>query len=188
VAAIVLGLALLCLARDVRAWHDTVASGDARLASEPSLARWSPQAWVPFDLAATTLAVAGAVREREAIRAFEFWRAAPRGFDNGAGRTRLRAQAELALSDVAADESPRRASHAGTLLAVLLAGHDEDAARKALDTAVRADPANEAAKYDLELMLRRARALGTRDGQGNGSGTRGPRADGAGAGAPGSGY
>jgi hypothetical protein len=188
VAAIVLGLALLCVARDVRAWHDALRSGDARLADAPSLAHWAPGTWAPFDPAARLLAVEGPVREREATRAFELWRAAPRGYDNGAHRARLRAQAERALADVAADDSPRRASHAGTLLGVLLASEDEDAARSTLQAAVRADPTNDDAKYDLELVLRRALATGTREGAGNGSGTRGDTSEGAGAAAAGSGY
>jgi hypothetical protein len=174
--------------RDVRTWHETLGSGDARLADEPSLAQWAPGTWAPFDPAARLLAVAGPVREREAIRAFELWRTAPRGYDNGARRARLRAQAERALADVAADESPRRASHAGTLLGVLLASEDEDAARSTLEAAVRVDPANDDAKYDLELLIRRALDKGAREGAGNSSGTRGDRAEGAGAAAPGSGY
>jgi hypothetical protein len=188
VAAIVLGLALLCVGRDVRAWHHALESGDARLADEPPLARWAPGTWAPFELGAKALAAGGPVREREAVRAFELWRTAPRGYDNGDRRARLRAQAERALAEVAADDAPRRASHAGTLLGVLLAGEDEDAARSTLEAAVRADPANDDAKYDLELVLRRAVGTGTREGAGNGSGTRGDRAEGAGAAAPGSGY
>jgi hypothetical protein len=174
--------------RDVRAWGDALRSSDARLADEPSLAQWAPGTWAPFDPAARLLAVEGPVREREAVRAFELWRTAPRGYDNGARRARLRAQAERALADVAADHSPRRASHAGTLLGVLLASEDEDGARSTLEAAVRADPSNDDAKYDLELLIRRAFGKATREGAGNSSGTRGDRAEGAGAAAPGSGY
>jgi hypothetical protein len=194
VASVALGALLLCLAHDVRAWHDALGAGDARLVESPAAARWAPRTWLPFDPAARLLAIDRPVREREATRAFELWDAAPRGFDNGANRARLRAQAELALTEVVGDDAGRPASRAGTLLGIVIATGgtatpvDDGAAARIFDSAVRADSSNDAAKYDLELLLRRAQARGVRDGEGNGSGTRSSSAEGAGAGMPGSGY
>jgi hypothetical protein len=188
IAAIALGLVLLGVAHDVRAWQRTLASGDARLAKQASRARWTPETWLPFDPAGSILGVSEPVRELEAGRAFEIWRRAPLGFDNGARRKRLHAQAELALSDVVAGGSPQAASRAGTLLGIVLASDDEQSASAAFDAAIRADPSNDDAKYDLELVVRRARAHGTREGLGNGSGVRGKTAEGAGAGTAGAGY
>ena len=94
--------------------HVATGAGQTPEWTAASLAQWTPGTWTPFDPAARLLAVEGPVREREAVRAFELWRTAPRGYDNGARRARLRAHAERALADVAANHSPRRASHAGT--------------------------------------------------------------------------
>jgi hypothetical protein len=64
----------------------------------------------------------------------------------------------------------------------------DDRAREAFEAAVRRDPANLDAKYNLELLLRRTRATATREGPGNGSGALGQGRRGAGSGTPGRGY
>jgi hypothetical protein len=96
---------------------------------------------------------------------------------------------------VAASGPPAHASQAQTLLGVLAASGGrvagqtpEERSRAAFEAAVRTDPANAVAKYDLELLVRRMEARGEREepGAGSGPGARGRR--GAGAGTPGKGY
>ena len=64
----------------------------------------------------------------------------------------------------------------------------DELSRDLFETAVRLDNANVAAKFDLELAVRRLRAVGARTGPGQGSGPRGGGRRGAGAGLPGRGY
>jgi len=64
----------------------------------------------------------------------------------------------------------------------------DDRARSAFEAAILRDPRNAAAKYNLELLLRRTRATATRQGPGNGSGALGQGRRGAGSGTPGRGY
>ena len=64
----------------------------------------------------------------------------------------------------------------------------DELSRDLFETAVRLDNGNVAAKFDLELAVRRLRAVGARTGAGQGSGPRGGGRRGAGAGLPGRGY
>ena len=141
----------------------------------------------------------GAARDRALPRERERCRSA----STTRSRSRSRAAArEQALAAVARDSAGARASQAETLLGVLVftdvppssdpfqetAGMDPDQAQASLadfDDAVRADPENATAKYDLELALRALRAQGVRVGPGQqtGAGSSGRR--GAGGGVPG---
>ena len=162
---LVLALALLALAalalvaaHDVRAWRSAFERGDARLDTHPATATWRASTILPGDP--------------------------------------VRSIAEIALSDVAARGAAAPASQAGNLLGVLVirAGTiigrvtPDDRARAAWEAAIRRDPSNTDAKYNLELLLRRTRATSTRQGPGNGSGALGHGRRGAGSGTPGRGY
>jgi hypothetical protein len=133
---------------------------------------------------------------RRAVRAFLVAEATPRGFDNGVNRTRVRSGAEIVLSDLAAQGPAANASQAGDLLGVLTAKAGrvtggvtaDDRARAAFEAAIRRDPSNVDAKYNLELLLRRTKATTTRQGPGSGSGALGHGRRGAGSGTPGRGY
>ena len=61
-------------------------------------------------------------------------------------------------------------------------------AASAFAAAVRLDPENEAAKFNLELVLRLFQAHGVRPGSSPTAGGQGPGRRGAGAGLPGKGY
>ena len=82
------------------------------------------------------------------------------------------------------------------LLGILAATDDSEAdasvadkrAAETFEAAIRADPTNEDAKYNLELVLRRIKVVGSREGAGGSSGDFGDSLPGAGAGLPGSGY
>ena len=133
---------------------------------------------------------------RAAVAAYEVAAAAGRGFDNGQTRAGLRSRGEALLTEVAVGEDREAAAQADVLLGVLAAGGGRSAAgetpdevsRGFFETAVRLDNGNVAAKFDLELVVRRLRAVGARTGAGQGSGPRGGGRRGAGAGLPGRGY
>ena len=135
-------------------------------------------------------------RLRAAVAAYNTAAGAGRSFDNGVTRARLRSRAEALLTDVAIGEDREAAAHADVLLGVLAASGGRSAAgetpdelsRNFFETAVRLDNGNVAAKFDLELAVRRLRAVGARTGAGQGSGPRGGGRRGAGAGLPGRGY
>ena len=196
VGALVLGVAALTLAHDLRAWQGGVDRGDSRFAAQPDVARWEAGTWLPGDPARTMLSLDDDLAVRNGEKAFAVAFAAPPGYDDGRQKSRLRGLAELALSDALATGSPAQASRAGNLVGILAATEDSgsDASvsdRRAAETfeaAIRADPGNEDAKYNLELILRRIKVVGSREGAGGSSGDFGQSLTGAGAGLPGSGY
>jgi hypothetical protein len=135
---------------------------------------------------------------RAAVAAFDDAARADRArdFDNGVTRANLRSRAQALLTDVAIGDDRKAAAQADVLLGVLAARSVRSAAgltpdelsRDLFETAVVLDPDNSAAKFDLELVIRRMQAVGTRTGTGQGSGPRGGGRRGAGAGQPGRGY
>lgn len=191
-AAALLAVVFGLVARDLLAWDDALAQGDRAYAKTPRTARWTADTWVAGDPAGALLEVDPALELRRAVRAFVESVDVPRGIDNGQRRARARAVAEAALADVAASGDARAASQAANLAGVLaeteLVGSTTDRGRASFEAAVRADPTNAAAAYNLELLLRRSRVVGTREGPGSGSGTRGSAERGAGSGLPGEGY
>ncbi|MEA2689717.1 MAG: hypothetical protein QOD51_2324, partial [Candidatus Eremiobacteraeota bacterium] len=170
--------------------------GDARLTSGPASAQWRASTLLPGDPTRSLLALNDDLALRRAVRAFLVAEATPRGFDNGVNQTSVRSRAEILLSDLAAQGSAPNASQAGDLLGVLVAKAGrvtggvtaDDRARAAFEAAVRRDPSNVDAKYNLELLLRRTKATTTRQGPGSGSGALAHGRRGAGAGTPGRGY
>ena len=184
IAAVVLGLAALAAAHDVGVWKEAVGGG--RVGST----------WLPGDPAGRVLALEDDLALRRGERAFATAMRVPRGFESGLERARRRAVAESSLSRAIDLGSSRQASRAGNLLGILAAtasdvadsGEGERRATQTFDAAIRADPENVYPKYNLELLFRRIVVVGTREGVGFGSGTRGGSLAGAGAGAPGSGY
>jgi hypothetical protein len=135
-------------------------------------------------------------RLRAAVAAYDVAARAGRGFDNGVTRAGLRSRAQALLTEVAIGKDREAAAQADVLLGVLAASGGRSAAgetpdelsRNLFETAVRLDNSNVAAKFDLELVVRRLRAVGARTGAGQGSGPRGGGRRGAGAGLPGRGY
>jgi hypothetical protein len=177
-------------AHDTHAWERGLADGDAAYATQPVAARWRAGTWLAGDPAGDVLQTADDIALRRAVQAFVVAADVGRGFDNGERRSRLRARADVALSGVVATGSPTAASQAANLAGVLAetAGSGGERGRASFEAAVRADPANTDAAFNLELLLRRARATGVREGPGTGTGTRGSAERGAGSGTPGQGY
>jgi hypothetical protein len=192
-----LGLACAVLAADVRSWKTSLPGGDAIYASSPSKTWWTPHTRLG-GLSADLLGVNDDVAARRALQRY----AAAANLslrlrlDNALAVQSVRAQAQDALTRVAASSDGAHAGQALTLLGVLTFGgtatgaqQDQvDAAASDFADAIRADPSNSTAKFDLELLLRQSIAHGTRTGQvlGGGFGRGGRR--GAGGGSPGRGY
>jgi hypothetical protein len=194
--ALLVAVAALALAHDLRSWQGGVERGDARFAAQPDAARWEARTWLPGDPALAALSISDDLAVRRGEKAFVVAMAAPQGYDDGRKKAQIRGLAELALSDALANGSPAQASRAGNLLGILAATDDSESdasvgdrrAAETFEAAIRADPTNENAKYNLELVLRRIKVVGSREGAGGSSGDFGPSLAGAGAGLPGSGY
>jgi hypothetical protein len=207
VAALVLlalaGAAAL-LAADVRGWQRTIRSDDALLATSPRTASWEPPTHLS-SVAEYLLGVRDDVKLRRAIALFRANVGLRPRLDNAQQVAIGRGRAEQALAAVAREYPGTRASQAETLLGVLVfndigpsadpfqetTGIDPDQTQASLtdfEDAVRADPENSLAKYDLELALRILLAQGIRVGAGQqtGAGSTGRR--GAGGGVAGGGY
>ena len=201
---LVLAVAATLLASDVRSWQRTLRSDDALLPSAPRLAAWQPRTHLS-SLGEHILGTRDDVQARRAIALFLQNRDVPVRLDNAQQVAIARGRAEQALAAVARTSGAARASQAETLLGVLVftdvgpsndpfeetTGTDPDQAQASLadfEDAVRADPNNAIAKYDLELALRVLLVQGIRVGAGQqtGAGSTGQR--GAGGGVPGSGY
>jgi hypothetical protein len=201
---LVLAVVVALLASDVRAWQTTFRNDDALLAAAPGAATWRPSTHLG-PLAENLLGVGDDVRARRAIDEYVRVVHVPVRLDNAQQVALARGRAQQDLAAVARTGDGPRASQAETLIGVLVFGDiapsldpfeqnnsfDPDQAQASVpdfQDAVRADPANTAAKYDLELALRSLLAAGVRVGAGQqtGAGSTGRR--GAGAGIPGSGY
>jgi hypothetical protein len=196
VGALVLGAAVLALAHDIRSWQGSMGRGDASFAAQPGAARWDARTWLPGDPALPLLSLRDDLAVRSGEKAFAVALATPTGYDDGRQKSQARGLAELALSDALATGTPAQASRVGNLLGILAAtdesgpdaGVSDRRAAETFEAAIRADPGNEDAKYNLELILRRMKVVGSREGAGGSSGDFGDSLPGAGAGLPGSGY
>lgn len=197
-AVLAAGAAVLALlAADVLHARGAFRGGEAASASSPLDATWTHDG-VFGGLGRSLLGIDDDIRYRQALQAYAAIAENSQSFDNGAARNRSRGPAETALAEIERrDPDPRRAARAAVLLGVL--AYSDPAARgggpgptdRALAefiAAIRLDPANAAAKADLELLLRALQAHGERTGRNPGG--FGPSASrkGAGAGTPGRGY
>jgi hypothetical protein len=196
-AAVFVALAVLAalLAGDVRAWRSSIAAGDAAYAVTPSRASWAADA--RFGTASEALlGVRDDVQLRDALQQYVDASKLHLRLDNALTVESARARAQDALEQVSHAHDPVRVSQVLTLLGILAyrasasggAQSQVDAAISDFTDAVRANPANMEAAYDLELLLRLTASRGSRvePGQGGGFGRTGRR--GAGGGQPGSGY
>jgi hypothetical protein len=183
------------LAADVRAWPSALASGDSVYAATPGRASWTPSTRLG-GLAADLLGARDDVAQRRALQFYTLASALPQRLDNALQVQTARAQAQDALATAARDTNPQRAAQARTLLGIVTFGSSSsggssnqvDAADADFTDAIRADPDDDFAKFDLELLLRLTAAHGTRIGPGQGNGVGPTGRHGAGGGVPGSGY
>jgi hypothetical protein len=193
--AVALAVLAALAASDVRAWRSALVDGDAVYVASPSRADWTPNARLG-GLSEALLGVRDDVQLRKALQLYVDAAKLHLRLDNALGVESARARAQDALEQVSRVDDPRRKSRVLTLLGILAfravaaggAQSQIDAAVSDFTDAVRADPADEPAAYDLELLLRLLVAHGSRvqSGQGGGFGRTGRR--GGGGGQPGSGY
>jgi hypothetical protein len=195
VAFVALAVLVALLAGDVRAWRSSLAAGDAAYAATPSRASWTPDTRLG-GVAEGLLDVRDDVQLRDALQRYIDASKLHLRLDNALSVESARARAQDALEQISHANDLRRVSQVLPLLGILAyrasasggAQSQVDAAISNFTDAVRADPANMEAAFDLELLLRLTAARGSRvePGQGGGFGRTGRR--GAGSGQPGSGY
>lgn len=180
---------------DVRGWRSALAGGDAVYLVSPARATWTPNTRVG-GVAETLLGVHTDVELRQALQLYIDTAKLHLRLDNAVDVATARAGAQDALEQLSRSSGSRTRSQVLTLLGILAYGataaggsqSQVDAAISDFTDAVRADPADEQAAYDLELLLRLTAARGSRvePGQRGGFGRTGHR--GAGGGQAGSGY
>lgn len=190
-----LAVAAALLAADVRAWPVALGRGDAAYAIDPERAQWTPATHLG-DLAETLLGTAREVAAREALQRYRHVAGLKEQLADALQVQTRRVAAIDALDGTARSADPRLAAQARTLLGILAFGEaaegggvsQTDAAIADFTDAVRVDPGDTAAKFDLELLLRLTAAHGHRRGTGlsNAFGRTGNA--GAAGGVPGSGY
>jgi hypothetical protein len=194
-ALAVLAVLAALAASDVRAWRSALVAGDAVYVASPSRAVWTPHTRLG-GVSDALLNLHDDVQLRKALQLYVDAAKLHLRLDNAVGVEGARARAQDALEQVSRVDDPRRKSQVLTLLGILAfravaaggAQSQIDAAVSDFTDAVRADPADEPAAYDLELLLRLLVAHGSRvqSGQGGGFGRTGRR--GGGGGQPGNGY
>ncbi len=166
-AAIVAAL----LAADVRAWPVALENGDASYAIAPGRARWVPVTNLG-DLSNKLLGTAGDVAARLALQAYRQAADVPEPAVNLFQVPTQRLAAINALSGPANSADPQVAAQARTLLGILTFAEatagggvsTTDTAIADFADAVRVEPGDTAAKFDLELLLRLTAATGQRSG------------------------
>ena len=183
------------LAADVRSWPVALERGDSVYAIAPQRAQWTPATSLG-DVAQTLLGTAGDVRARLALADYRRVAGLQQQLNDALTIQTQRAAAINALSGPASSPDPQVAAQARTLIGIL--AFDEasqgggvsqtDTAIADFSDAIRVDPGDTAAKFDLELLLRLGGANGHKHGTGlaNGFGRTGHV--GASGGVPGSGY
>jgi hypothetical protein len=194
-ALLALAAFLTLLAADVRSWHAALATGDATFAVTPREADWSPSTHLPSGLSSALLGVGDDVADRRALQLFRGSLGVQAQLDNVVQVTTGQAGTEAALERAASSGDAVWDSQAQTLLGVLVLGNvsqggtanQADQAVSDFQSAVRLDPDNDSAKFDLELLFRVLAPHGVRLGSQPGTGV-GPGHHGAGGGIPGQGY
>lgn len=159
--------ALLVLARDVRAWEMRLEQDDVAFRYSPGRsALWQPEERFPGSTARRFLQLDDDLAFRNALRLFRLGRPRQLAYDNPS-LTAVRGEAQVELMELGRDDpDAARRSQASNLVGVLSLGVEgrESASARAtflesgigsFQTAVQLDDANERAKYNLELALRR---------------------------------
>jgi hypothetical protein len=197
VALLAVAAILACLAADVLGWRNAIRNGDREFTRNAAGATWAAKAVLPGDPAHDLLGLGLPLRFRSAERAFATVQAAGQGYDNGLSETRSRGELEAELAQLAQSRNHAIASAADNLLGILAFADTAQTGPSApapvdqsvadFQAAIRLDPTNVDATFNLELLLRHLVAKGVRQGPSNGAGaTHGHH--GAGGGLPGRGY
>lgn len=186
------------LAADLLGWHDALRAGDSEFVRQPASARWSASSVLPFDPALRILDLHAQLAFRRAARSFVSVEAAGNGIDNGYSESQTRGALEGVLANLAQGPDRRLDSAAENLLGILAFKDSQQRGPSApapvdvsvadFESAVQLDPANQDAKFNLELLLRELLARGVRPGSNGSSSGPAKGHQGAGGGLPGRGY
>jgi hypothetical protein len=198
VALLAAAAALACLASDLLGWRNAMRTGDREFARSAASATWRAGTVLPWDPARTVLGLNTPLRLRADEQRFAAVQAAGSGYDNGLSETRNRGVLEAELAGLARSRDHAVASAADNLLGILAFADSTqtgpaspapvDQSVADFQAAVRLDPANADAKFNLELLLRRLVARGVRAGPSPSAGGPAKGRRGAGGGIPGRGY
>jgi hypothetical protein len=197
VAALAVGVAFL--AEETRRWPARIEAGDAAFLAAPGGGdAWSLSGRRSARFAGDLLAVDDDLAYRRALQLVARGRVARFVFASRWVSLISEAQTELGEVEEATDDPRRRSDAANMLGIVYFDGAQASSVRRsdflrasvsAFDRAVRLDPQNADAKYNLELLLSRLREDRNRAGRRSGSPGSGPLGgDEAGLRLPGEGY
>ncbi len=198
VALLAVATILACLASDVLSWRDAIRNGDHEFARRAVDATWNANTVLPSDPARGLLGLGVPLRFRFAEQSFAAVQTAGQGYDNGLSETRTRGELEAELVGLAQSRDHVIASRADNMLGILaftdstptgpIAAAPIDQSVADFQAAIRLDPTNVDAKFNLELLLRKLLAKGIRPGANNSAGGLANGHHGAGGGLPGTGY
>jgi hypothetical protein len=188
------GVIAALLAADVRAWPVALDNGDAVYAIAPGRASWIPATNLG-DLSNMLLGTAEDVAARLALQGYREVVDLQQQLGNAFPVPTQRLAAINALAGPASSANPQVAAQARTLLGILTFAEARagggvsptDTAIADFADAVRVEPGDTAAKFDLELLLRLTAPNGQRRGRRLASGF-GRTGRGASGGVPGSGF
>lgn len=193
------GVLALLLALDVRRVHANLVSSDVAFASRPAeRSLWRPREVLPFGVARRLLGAGDDVEYRRAVRLYLLSNASSNSYLDPT-LDAARGSAQVALTDIAvADPEVSRRSSAENLLGVIAfasAIRDQSTrgtflenAVAAFQTAIKDEPGNDRAKYNLELALAWLQATDLNGSTTSGGRRRGQFGGGSGTGNAGSGY
>lgn len=203
-ACLVLAAFLALVAVDVSRWETTIERGDVRFATASPGAGWVAHTRAPFRTAERVLAIEDDLAFRQMLLSLRASKLRDATVSDPVLALRRADLSEELESIVARDPDPRLRSRAATLLGVLnivswnstpTQGNQQDRSELLLNAiasfeqAIELNPANDDAKYNLQIMLQRGQGLlPTEASAGRQSLPGGRGARGAGAGEPGSGY
>lgn len=196
VACLAVAAVLVLFARDVRAWPEAFREGDTLYRSKPGGARpWEPPDRIVFHPAERLLAVRDDVTFRRAVRLYQLSSDSSLSAAFGSGARPLQPTRRLLRRIESGRGDPRLRSRAANFLGVLTynsgASIDDSFSRQAarlFRRAIMLDPANEEAKFNLELMMYTSPEDPSSGDGGGGGGRSQPDAGGAGLTPPGRGY
>lgn len=204
-ACLALGVLLALVAVDVARWRTTIPADDVRFTAGAPGGGWSPQTFAPFDAGERLAGVRDDVAFRKMLRLLRSSRLLDYTVSDPVLAIRRTELAERLESIMVRDPDPVLRSRASSLLGVVSVvswnstapqgTQQQDrselllAAVASFEQAIALDPANDDAKYNLQLMLQRGEGLlPTEAAAGRNPSPGGKGSRGAGAGEPGSGY
>jgi hypothetical protein len=198
-AALVVAAVVAVAAEDARRWPENLRLDDVRFRAAPERADWGESQWFGADAVRSLLGLDDDLEFRRLVAAFHRQREGVTETD-AVARLQAQAQLETALRAIErGDSSTQRRARAANMLGVLsfdAAISTPRGAQSLLDqtvgefrTAIRIDPREEEAKFNLELLLELVARGDLRSTAGRGGvGGQESEAGGAGLTDPGHGY